>query len=117
MTNTRATDPEVLETRLPLLLRSFSIRRGSGGGGLYSGGDGLIRELEVRGPAHVALLAARRSGGAPGLNGGQHGSPAVDRLRIAGQWSCWDGASTVLEEGDRVRIETPGGGGYGQEET
>ncbi|MCB9786836.1 MAG: hydantoinase B/oxoprolinase family protein [Deltaproteobacteria bacterium] len=113
MTNTRATDPEVLEARLPLRLWRFSRRPHSGGRGAFSGGDGLVRELEVLGAATAGLLATRRDSGAPGLLGGQPGEPGCDALRLGGVWQRWNGEATALGAGDRVRIETPGGGGCG----
>jgi 5-oxoprolinase (ATP-hydrolysing) len=113
MTNTRATDPEVLEARLPLRVRRFERRRGSGGAGAHPGGDGLVRELEVLTPAVAALLGTRRDRGAPGSRGGGPGAPAVDELRLGGRWRPWDGAPTTLAAGDRVRVHTPGGGGWG----
>ncbi|MCA9569124.1 MAG: hydantoinase B/oxoprolinase family protein, partial [Myxococcales bacterium] len=111
MTNTRATDAEVLEHRLPLRVRRFAIRRASGGPGEHPGGDGLIREIEVLAPCTAALLATRRDRGAAGL-GGEDGAPGVDALFRAGRWVPWDGRPTSLEPGDRVRVITPGGGGY-----
>jgi 5-oxoprolinase (ATP-hydrolysing) len=113
MTNTRATDPEVLQERLPLRVVRFAIRRGSGGSGRNPGGDGIVRELEVREPATAALLATRRERGAPGLDGGGEGLPGRDAVRRGGVWSDWDGDPVELRPGDRVRIDTPGGGGFG----
>jgi len=113
MTNTRATDPEVMEARLPLRLWRFGYRRGSGGGGLHRGGDGLVREVEALAPATAALLATRRTHGAPGKAGGEAGEPAHDEIFRHGAWSTWDGAARALGPGDRVRVATPGGGGWG----
>lgn len=116
MTNTRATDPEILEARLPLAVRRFARRVGSGGAGRHGGGDGLVRELEVLAPATAALLATRRGRGAPGLQGGLAGLPRADEARIDGTWRPWDGAPLQLQPGDRVRVVTPGGGGWGPPE-
>jgi 5-oxoprolinase (ATP-hydrolysing) len=116
MTNTRATDPEVLEARLPLRLCRFARRAHSGGDGKHRGGDGLIRELELLAPATAALLATRRDTGAPGLAGGREGAPGVDALYRDGRWQPWSGDATALQAGDRVRVKTPGGGGYGRPE-
>lgn len=116
MTNTRATDPEILEARLPLAVRRFARRVGSGGAGRHAGGDGLVRELEVLAPATAALLATRRGRGAPGLQGGLAGLPRADEARIDGTWRPWDGAPLQLQPGDRVRVVTPGGGGWGPPE-
>ena len=115
MTNTRATDPEVMEARLPLRVRRFERRRGSGGQGAAAGGDGLVREIEVTQPGRAALLATRRTSGAQGLAGGASGRPGEDWLvRRDGTIIPWDGSVVSLEPGDRVRVETPGGGGWGQ---
>jgi 5-oxoprolinase (ATP-hydrolysing) len=113
MTNTRATDPEILEARLPVRVRWFARRAGSGGAGRSPGGDGLVRELEVLAPAAAALLATRRDRGAPGLCGGGPGASGRDSVRRSGEWRGWDGAPVALLPGDRVRVETPGGGGFG----
>ncbi len=113
MTNTRATDPEVLEARLPLRVRRFSLRPGSGGRGEHLGGDGLVRELELREHATAALLAAWRPAGAPGIGGGDRGAPGRATLIRGGVEAAWDGEPTALNPGDRVRVETPGGGGFG----
>ena len=111
MTNTRATDPEVLEARLPLRVRRFSYREGSGGAGARRGGDGLVREIELREAATVALLAAWRPAGAAGV-GAENGAPGSAELLIGGQCCPWDGDPRRLEAGDRVRVATPGGGGF-----
>ncbi|TVQ94572.1 MAG: 5-oxoprolinase [Deltaproteobacteria bacterium] len=113
MTNTRATDVEVLEHRLPLRVHRFSLRRGSGGAGLHPGGEGLIREIEVLAPAHASLLACWRPLGAQGLQGGAPGGAGQAALEVDGQWQPWDGASTTLPRGARVCVQTPGGGGWG----
>lgn len=114
MTNTRATDPEVLAARLPLRVRQFAFRTGSGGDGRWRGGDGLIREIEVLETATATLLAAWRADGAPGFAGGGAGKPGRAQLFRNKEWLPWDGASTTLAAGDRVRVFTPGGGGWGE---
>jgi 5-oxoprolinase (ATP-hydrolysing) len=113
MTNTRATDVEVLEHRFPLRVREFSVRRGSGGVGQYPGGDGIVRELEVLAEATASLLATRRAHGAPGLAGASAGLQGEDTIIRATGPEPWRGRQVELKEGDRVRIETPGGGGSG----
>lgn len=114
MTNTRGTDPEILEARLPLRVRRTSIRRGSGGEGLHPGGDGMVREIEVLAPCVASLLAGRRIQGAPPLAGGGVGMPGRDRVVRDGIEEPWDGQTRSLEPGDRVVVETPGGGGWGR---
>jgi 5-oxoprolinase (ATP-hydrolysing) len=110
MTNTRLTDVEILESRFPVRVRSFSIRRGSGGNGLARGGDGLVRELEFLRNVEVSILSERRAMNPFGLAGGEPG----ERGR-----NLWNGrdvggkARFSAQPGDVVRIETPGGGGYG----
>ena len=111
MTNTRATDAEVLEARLPLRVRRFALRIGSGGDGTHRGGLGLVREIEVTAPATAALLATRRDDGAPGLGGGA-GAPGRDEVCRADAWAPWDRDPVDLAPGDRVRVHTPGGGGW-----
>ncbi len=113
MTNTRATDPEVLEARLPLRVWRFERRPGSGGGGQHRGGEGLVRELEVLRGGQAALLAAWRPGGARGLAGGAPGQPGAAFVVREGVEEPWDGAAVALDAGDRVRVFTPGGGGWG----
>jgi len=113
MTNTRATDVEVLEARLPLRVRRFTLRGGSGGDGRHRGGDGLVRELEVTAPATATLLAAWRPAGAQGMDGGGSGAPGRAERFDGASWRPWSGEPVELSPGDRVRVYTPGGGGWG----
>ncbi len=91
----------------------FGVRRGSGGVGRNGGGDGLVRELVVTRPALASLLAAWRPDGAPGRHGGGAGAPGRAFLIVDGVTTAWDGRTTRLEPGTRVRVETPGGGAWG----
>jgi 5-oxoprolinase (ATP-hydrolysing) len=115
MTNTRITDPEVLESRTPVVVRRFALRRGSGGAGRWPGGDGLVRELEFTAPVTASLLTERRARAPFGLAGGQPGAKGRNLcLRADGRVEELAGRATVrLAAGDRLRIETPGGGGWG----
>jgi 5-oxoprolinase (ATP-hydrolysing) len=115
MTNTRITDPEVLESRTPVIVRRFALRRGSGGAGRWPGGDGLVRELEFTAAVTASLLTERRATAPFGLAGGAPGAPGRNLcLRADGRVEELPGHATVaLAAGDRLRIETPGGGGYG----
>ncbi len=115
MTNTRITDPEVLETRTPVIVRRFALRRGSGGRGRFAGGDGLVRELEFTAAVTASLLTERRTQAPFGLAGGEPGARGRNLcLRADGSEEELPGHATVaLMPGDRLRIETPGGGGYG----
>jgi 5-oxoprolinase (ATP-hydrolysing) len=115
MTNSRLTDPEVLESRHPVLVREFRYRRGSGGRGLHRGGDGLVRVIEFREPMTVAVLSNHRRIAPFGLAGGGPGATGVNRiLRADGRAATLPGcASSEVGPGDAIRIETPGGGGFG----
>ncbi|MGH0035433.1 MAG: hydantoinase B/oxoprolinase family protein [Myxococcota bacterium] len=115
MTNTRITDLEVLESRTPVVLRAFALRRGSGGAGRHRGGDGLVRVLEFRAPVVASLLTERRDRRPFGLAGGAPGAPGRNRcLRADGSEEALSGKCRVeLAPGDRLVVETPGGGGYG----
>jgi len=115
MTNSLNTPAEALEYAYPLRVREYRIRKGSGGKGKRNGGDGVIREIETLAPARMSLLADRRKRGPYGLAGGDSGKPGTAaiirerRKRKIGSKGSWE-----LEAGDRVRIESPGGGGFGK---
>jgi 5-oxoprolinase (ATP-hydrolysing) len=114
MTNTRITDPEILEQRVPVLLREFSIRKGSGGKGKFNGGDGVVRELEFLVPLKAAILSERRVHAPYGLNGGAPGEKGQNFL-IKKDGSIHDVGGKCqldIQPGDRIRILTPGGGAY-----
>jgi 5-oxoprolinase (ATP-hydrolysing) len=116
MTNSRLTDPEVLETRYPVLVETFSIRRGSGGGGRHPGGDGVVRKIGFREPMTATLLSNRRRVPPFGLAGGDPGALGKARVERA-DGSIQAMAATDLVEvaaGDSIVIETPGGGGWGK---
>ena len=116
MTNTRLTDPEILEARYPVVLEEFAIRRGSGGKGKWPSGDGILRVIRFLEPMDAAILSGFRSVAPLGLNGGEMGEAGRNSVRrasgdnekIAG---C---AETKLQSGDAIIIETPTGGGYGE---
>ncbi len=116
MTNSRITDPEVLEARHPVLLRRFCIRRGSGGGGQYLGGDGIVRELEFLAPMTAAVLSNNRVVAPKGLAGGADGALGRNTVvRSDGRAEDLGSVAQVqMEPGDLLRIETPGGGGFGE---
>ncbi len=118
MTNTRITDPEVLERRHPVLLRRFALRRGSGGMGRWRGGDGALREVEFLRAMTVSMLSQRRSLRPWGMAGGGPGAAGRNLLlRRDGSTEELDGCfSLQVATGDALRIETPGGGGWGEEE-
>ncbi|MEE2752309.1 MAG: hydantoinase B/oxoprolinase family protein, partial [Myxococcota bacterium] len=78
-------------------------------------GDGCVREIEALSDCQAALLATRRESGAAGLDGGGAGAPGADHVFRNGAWKAWDGMAVDLVAGDRVRVETPGGGGWGRE--
>ena len=111
MSNTLNTPIEALELEFPLRMTAYGLRRGSGGRGKFNGGDGVIREVEALAPLHYSLITERRRHGPPGAEGGEPGEPGRNSL---------DGdelpakAIGELDAGQRLRIETPGGGGYGE---
>jgi 5-oxoprolinase (ATP-hydrolysing) len=115
MTNSRLTDPEVLEARFPVRVRRFAIRRGSGGAGRWRGGDGIVRELEFLEPMHAAILSNRRRVPPFGLAGGGDGQPGRNYVvRASGEVEPLAATAEVeLAPGDRFVVETPGGGAYG----
>jgi len=109
MSNTLNTPVEALELEFPLRAVEYALRRGSGGSGRYRGGDGVVRELEALAPMRYSLITERRRHGPPGAEGGEPGAPGRNLLNgdeLPGK------ASGQLRPGDRLRIETPGGGGH-----
>lgn len=124
MTNTRITDAEVFEKRYPVLLTEFSINKGTGGDGKFKGGDGVIREIEFRESVTASILSERRVIAPHGLNGGKDGKRGINLWirnvkdlngSVVGKSVVNIGGrnSVTVDVGDRIRIETPGGGGYG----
>ena len=115
MTNSLNTPAEALEHAYPLRVRSNALRTGSGGQGKFQGGDGIVREIEVLTDCDVTVLGDRRSRGPWGLSGGLDGAPGrATILRQDGSSETMPGKfSTRLRQGERIRIETPGGGGWG----
>ena len=114
MTNTLNTPIEALEHAFPLRVWAYGLRRGSGGQGQHPGGEGLVREIEVLEPAEVTLLGERRRFPPPGREGGEDGAPGVQyRVAPSGERTQLPGKATfTLQAGERVRVETPGGGGW-----
>jgi 5-oxoprolinase (ATP-hydrolysing) len=126
MTNTRITDPEILERRYPVLLRRFELRPGTGGAGAFRGGDGVVRELEFLTPLTVGVLCERRAFAPPGMAGGGDAARGINLLvrgadggpggELEGEMCNVGGKNTfAVAVGDRLQIFTPGGGGYGAE--
>ncbi len=115
MTNTRITDPEILERLYPVILREFSIRRGSGGQRLFNGGDGLVRDVEFIEPLNIAILSERRVFAPYGLEGGKPGKKGINLFIKKDGTSISMGAKNEImaQPGDRFRIMSPGGGGFG----
>ncbi|GME98983.1 unnamed protein product [Ambrosiozyma monospora] len=118
-TNTKTTDIEILETRTPILITKWCIRRGSGGDGRWKGGDGATREIEARVPLRVSILSERRIYKPYGIKGGSPGARGENywyRLQSDGNYIVTKmGGKEIIQikAGDRVQINTPGGGGYG----
>jgi 5-oxoprolinase (ATP-hydrolysing) len=116
MTNTRLTDPEILEQRYPVRLHEFSIRRGSGGAGKHRGGDGVVRRIEFLQPLVVSTICQRRGAWKPyGVAGGEPGQLGANSIRdAAGREEELAGCIQLqVAAGDILTIETPGGGGSG----
>jgi 5-oxoprolinase (ATP-hydrolysing) len=119
MTNSRLTDPEVLEWRFPVLLEQFSIRPHSGGLGQHRGGNGIIRQVQFLEPMTAAILSEHRQVPPFGLNGGEPGLVGRNTvIRQNGSVEALGSTATVeMQAGDTFMIETPGGGGYGQNQS
>ncbi|MES2990674.1 MAG: hydantoinase B/oxoprolinase family protein [Pseudomonadota bacterium] len=117
MTNSRLTDPEVLEFRFPVRLDSYEIRKGSGGTGLRRGGDGGVRRVRFLEPMTASILSNGRHHGAFGMAGGEAGQPGINRVeRADGTRESLDHIGSVeMAPGDVFVIETPGGGGFGEQ--
>lgn len=127
MTNTRITDAEVFERRYPVILREFSLRRGSGGLGQHNGGDGVIRDIEFRIPVQVSILSERRVYRPYGLEGGEDGQCGLNLWVRKTRRTLEDGReveeeeyinlgaknTTKMQPGERIIVMTPGGGGWG----
>jgi N-methylhydantoinase B len=115
MSNTLNTPVEALERAYPFRVKRYQLRRGSGGRGLYAGGDGLVREIELLAPAEVTLLTERRRSGPSGAAGGDPGAAGENRLVRDGVETRLPGKATFQAVvGDRVSIASPGGGGWGR---
>ncbi|GAM23449.1 hypothetical protein SAMD00019534_066240 [Acytostelium subglobosum LB1] len=119
MTNTRATDIEIMEKRYPVIVRQFGIREGSGGKGQYNGGDGIVREIEFLKDFSVSILSERRSFEPRGLKQGGNAQRGANHVfKKDGRVISLGGKNSIpLQHGDRLRILTPGGGGYGPSST
>jgi 5-oxoprolinase (ATP-hydrolysing) len=115
MTNSRLTDPEILEWRLPVRLEEFAVRRGSGGAGRWRGGDGAVRRIRFLEPMTVSTLSQHRRVPPYGMAGGRPGALGAHRVeRADGTVTALGGSDSVdVGPGDVFVIETPGGGGYG----
>jgi N-methylhydantoinase B len=114
MTNTLNTPIEAIEYEYPFLMKGYSVRSNSGGAGRYVGGDGIVREIELLSDAEVTILSDRRRFAPYGLGGGHEGKAGRNLLLGDEEWEELPGKSNrKLTRGDRIRIETPGGGGHG----
>ncbi|SCU86235.1 LADA_0D13234g1_1 [Lachancea dasiensis] len=118
MTNTRITDPEIMERRYPILVKQFSIRDGTGGAGKFNGGSGVVRDIEFTLPMIASILSERRTFQPYGMNGGEPGARGLNLwYRKNGQVvNIGSKGSVAVQKGDRIQIMTPGGGGYGCKE-
>jgi 5-oxoprolinase (ATP-hydrolysing) len=116
MTNTRITDPEILELRHPVRVEEFAIRKNSGGAGHFPGGDGAIRRIRFLESMTATIVASRRLAGPFGLAGGSPGATGEQFVeRADGTIETLEGSASVeMRPGDIFAIHTPGGGGYGK---
>jgi len=117
MTNSLNTPVEVIEQVMPVIIRKYELRKGSGGKGRKKGGDGIIREYEFKAPARVSILSERRRYAPYGIAGGNAGKPGRNILIREGKETLLPSKINLqLNSGNLLRIETPGGGGYGKED-
>jgi N-methylhydantoinase B/oxoprolinase/acetone carboxylase alpha subunit len=117
MTNSRNTPIEALENYLPVRIRKYALRKGSGGAGKRKGGDGIIREYEFTVPTQVTVISDRRRSNPYGMRGGNPGRKGKNILYTRGKRKTLDSKINIMvDSGDVLRIETPGGGGYGRNE-
>jgi N-methylhydantoinase B len=114
MSNTLNTPVEALELEFPLRVVEYSVRRGSGGDGRFRGGDGVIREVEALAPMTYSVIAERRRHAPRGADGGAAGACGGT---FVNEEACASKVSGTLRAGDRLRLETPGGGGFGDPAT
>ncbi len=115
MTNSLNTPIEVLEHSLPVRVRRYALRRGSGGAGKFRGGDGIVREFELLGEMHVGMLSDRRKFGPYGLSGGAAGAPGLAEVEVGGVKRRLESKGAwLLPAGSVLRVESPGGGGWGK---
>ena len=116
MTNSRLTDPEVFEHQIPALIDRFRFRVGSGGLGKWRGGEGVERVIVALAPLEASLLSSRRETAPRGMDGGMPGAPGQNLIRRAQEtkWRPLGGDEVfILNPGDRLKVLTPGGGGWG----
>ena len=118
MTNTRITDPEVMELRYPVIVRRFEMRKDSGGKGQFNGGDGVIREIEFLTDIEIGVLSERRVLAPWGLAGGEDGKRGQNLIIYKdGHVQNFGGKNSAkVPAGSKIVIQTPGGGGYGKAE-
>ena len=116
MTNTRLTDPEILERRYPVILNQFSLAANTGGPGQFRGGDGVLREILFRKELELSVLTERRVLAPYGLAGGEPGERGVNTLLTSGgrRLNLGGKCSVRVSAGDVFSLQTPGGGGWGE---
>jgi 5-oxoprolinase (ATP-hydrolysing) len=119
MTNSRITDPEVLEWRFPVRLEEFSIRKDSGGEGAHNGGCGVVRKIRFLRPMKAAIISSHRKFPPKGLNGGEDGKSGHNYVvRAGGDVEKLDGRALVeMEAGELFVVKTPGAGGFGKKKS
>ena len=119
MTNTSLTDPEILELRYPVKVNNFSIRRNSGGNGLFKGGNGVVREIQFNQNMTAVILSNRRKVSPLGILDGENAKKGINILKTKNKKlkKLKSSESINIKKGDSIIIKTPGGGGYGKKAT